>query len=331
MILALACSFEVMAQSENTDCTNALYEANNSYKKGQLNAVIDRLENCLPSMSKGEERFETIRLLALSYHALNNEQKAKEYMAMMLKAEPRYNDVPHDDPLSFSRVIAQINSTPVTYLGFSLGVNYNSPQILKSFRTLPAEQVYKVGQGYNIGAFTEYKFSDALSLQSGLAIAGTSVIHVLNGEGWNKTYNESIQSTNLQLGLRYGLPINDLLSVRSGSQLGLSVLNYSRVNIENENTVSGALQTLTNQSLESHNRTLPYVGLQLGLNADLDKGSFELSTTYDWYLLKTIDSDHRFDNQDFIFDSNYVQDDLRFRLWSVNLSFRWPIHYKISL
>lgn len=123
----LFCGAAARAQS---DCSQVLIDAENLYQSGQLYDISAKLMQCLENGFNKQQKQSAYRLLTLTYLNINQEEKAKNTLHMLLKLNPDYVITKEKDPVELYNLYQQFNVNPVFYLGLRAGANATRPFIL---------------------------------------------------------------------------------------------------------------------------------------------------------------------------------------------------------
>ena len=91
-------------------CDTALADADEQYRAGYFDQVIERLSDCLDqSAFSSEERRRAYRLLGLSYIGKDREQDARAAVRSLLEVAPDYQPDPALDPPPFVQLVEEMN------------------------------------------------------------------------------------------------------------------------------------------------------------------------------------------------------------------------------
>ncbi|MEP0545976.1 MAG: outer membrane beta-barrel protein [Rhodothermales bacterium] len=108
LVLALFVSLALPAAAQR--CDTALAEADEQYRAGYFDDVIERLSDCLDANAfSSEERRRAYRLLGLSYIGKDRELDAREAVRSLLEVAPDYQPDPALDPPPFVQLVEEMN------------------------------------------------------------------------------------------------------------------------------------------------------------------------------------------------------------------------------
>lgn len=324
----LCCSMFLFAQTN--DCKDVLYQSNKLYQKGQLTEMIKLLEPCTGRKLDPEQQFEAYRLLALSYQFLNNEKKTYYYAKKMLKLRPDYQKYPNIDPLEFTKLINTFEVRPLLYLGIKAGPNFSSAEVVKSYSTFKSNQTYFATTGYQFGGFAEYMYKPTLSFSADVLMNGIFIKHQVDeAGGWKQTYNETQQYVSLNLSATYSQKVYKELHLNAGAGFGFNSLLNSRVYLELENKETLSIQQATKNATDERNALQTFGSLKAGLAYQANFGTFGLEASYFYFFNTTVNPDKRMNDKNFIFNNQYVNDDISIRMFVLNLSYKMPLFWSI--
>lgn len=313
------------------NCDNALYEANQNFEKGNIQACIDRLESCLDGMN-ATAKSESYRLLAISYLELKNEIQTRKYIVALLKSNPQYTLFPNVDPLPLSKLIQQYSTTPKFIIGIHLGGNRTFTNLKKSYSAYISEQRYNPAYGFQIGIDGDYYLNKLFSLSGQISYSGLGINHEIDSAGgWKQNYSEQQKYAAFQLTGHYEKVFKNKMKFRLGTGFGMGYLTKSVVFMESENLETRSLQQDAQNPIDMRFRWQPFYILKGALSFPAAKGFFGIETSYNHYFRNTVNPERRMDDMDFNFTNQYVNDDISLRNFSLLLTFKLPIAWRINL
>jgi hypothetical protein len=332
-LLSILLSIIVSATSVNaqSDCENSLYNSNLLYESGKIRDAINKLEPCLYSMSGKEQLFQSYRLLAIAYQDLDKLDYMNKYIKLMLSERPDYQKYPNNDPIKFTKAVSKFTVTPKLYAGVKVGASFNNIELEQSFSALNYPQVYNSTNGYQLGIMGDYRIKSDIGISANIMFSGTSIDHELNSpSNWRQSYTEQLRFYQISVGAKKYFPLYKDLRVFGGVELGVNMMNYSQVFIEFENLNNSTIELHTKDGLDERNKMQPYYGIQAGISYPLERGTIGLELGYNFYTNTTVDEGKRMEDQNFIFNTQYINDDIKMRLFTVNLIYTIPISYSID-
>ena len=324
--------FQTLTSSSQDKCKDALYEANKLFESGNIKECVERLEPCLQHKKGKEEAIETYHLLAQAHQNLNDLTSAQKYIRKMLLLKPDYQKFPNIDPLDFSRLINQYSVKPKLYLGAKAGINRNSVDLKKSYSAYSSTQSYNPLTGFQIGATADYRFAKGLSLNLDLQYSGLGINHIIdNAGGWKQEYTEQQNYflTNLLLS-KYLKPLKGI-QFYAGTGICAAYLLNTNVFLESTNLETGSTQQATQDPIDFRNRLQTAGNVHLGFTYPFFQGIIGIETNYLHFFGVTVNEDKRMDDLNFIFNNQYVNDDVSLRLMTINITYKLPVVYRIEL
>ncbi len=328
-LLALCLVFSAVA----LDCNNALVDANELYKNGELNEAVKRIENCMSSFENSDERFEAQRLLALTYIALNNQDKAEEAIEALFKERPNYaNYTQGQDPRALSQLILSYTVVPSSKLGFFAGLGANSVQVKRSLNPYnQGEHKYRTTGGYMFGFNYTQRINDKFDLDIRVSNQGGSIQHDLRGiDNIDILYKERYSLIAGSVALDYRGSLDNKLNWSCGPHLGYGYLLSDHRLVTHESLQSNDKIQYSSDGMPSRNKNQLFVGAHAGVSKDLIFGQLGFRVQYDHFTNTMANPETHLDDLDFELTSLYIGDELMLRNLSFQINFNFPISYRIS-
>jgi tetratricopeptide (TPR) repeat protein len=329
-LIIIVFSFHFTAFSQD-DCRDALSKANSLYEAGKIEACINTLEPCIKTLETKEDFFEGYKLLAIASQDLGLLEKTSTYIKEMLERRPDYQKYPNGDPSFFTKEVAKYTVQPKLSLGVKVGSNINSVRLEQSYSALNELQRYNSSLGYQFGVSGNYLLGSSLSLRSSVLLGGTSIEHEIANEGvWSKNYKENIRFLDFTLGLNKDFQISKKINIFAGLDAGLMVVTQANVAITSLVSSPESYKVDTKNAIDERNTMQPHAGLVTGVSYELERGRFDVEVGYNFFFTNTVIDAKRMSDIDFIFDSQYINDDIKLGLYTLNLVYSLPLNYKIS-
>ena len=314
------------------DCNNSLYEANKLFEAGQLTECINLLEPCIKQKKDKEELIESYHLLAEAYQNQNNLDKANFYVKKMLLAKPDYQKYPNIDPVDFSRLVNQYTVTPKLYMGPKFGFNRNSVALKKSYSAYSSSQSYNPTTGFQVGFTGDYRIKPTIGINADLFFSGIGINHIVdNAGGWRQNYNEQQNYFILNLSGQKHFKAGKKLQVFAGIGFGFGYLYSANVFLEATNNETSSRQQATQNPIDSRNRFQTAANGLVGISLPVAQGIVGLETNFAYYFGTTVNMNKRMNDLNFIFNNQYVNDDVSLRSMMVNLSYKFPLIWGINI
>jgi tetratricopeptide (TPR) repeat protein len=331
LLIVFSFTFFAITLRAQDDCENALFQANRLYKNGNIDDAIDRLETCVGDHMTDEERFESYKLLAACYSNNKDNDERDEYLKLMLRMKPNYLNKPHNDPKEISRAINQFKVEPQIRIGAVVGSHIHFPKVKESYSALNVNQQYIPTLGYQFGFLLDYHLFKQTSATFGVSIRGMSIQHEMSeADAWMKDYTELITFSQFNIGALQYVNLTKKMRGFAGLDLGIGIMNSAKVNVKTENVALGTIDQATKNVIEDRNKVNPNLTIKTGVSFDIDIALVSLDIGYSSYARKTIKSDIRTKDQDFIFRTQYINDDIVPKLLMFNIGFSIPLTYSIS-
>lgn len=154
---------DLNAQDDTTkvitnSCSQKLREMVKNYEQGYLDIIPNSLQDCMNSGFTSTEKLQAYRLIILTYLYLDENQKASEYMNMLLKYEPDYKPNRTLDPIEFINLYNKFNINPYISFGIGVGANQTRPLLINDFSAGDKRQypsTYQNGISYNFSAYLD--------------------------------------------------------------------------------------------------------------------------------------------------------------------------------
>ncbi|MCB0733151.1 MAG: PorT family protein [Bacteroidetes bacterium] len=313
-----------------SDCKDALYNANLKYKSGQLKEGVEQLETCLSEL-KGDNRFEAYHLLAIMFQELNQPEKMDEAINQMLLLDPDYQDQPNTDPVSFTRALNQYKVTPKYQVGVRAGVNITSVQFVESFGPIKGINIYKPQTGYDVGVMIRKNLSRPIVLELDAQVAGTRIRHELDyNNGWNKIYTERLNWFGVRVGAAYNLPEFKQFRPWVGVYPGLDFLQKSTVNLDKVDPEGNVRLQYSKVATNERNAQQPVMGLRVGFQKKMTRGEIGFSVNYRMQFNQTVNAAQRGSNASFVYSTQYIEDGLKLNTLSYTLTYSLPWKFSVN-
>lgn len=331
VILFLSLGIITVTANAQDDCDNALYEANKLYENGNIDDAIDRLETCIGNHMTDEERFESYKLLASAYGDIKDNEQRDEYLKLMLRLKPYYQNKPNNDSKEITRSLSRFTVVPQIHAGLTVGTHINNPKLKESFSALYVNQKYIPTGGYQFGLTLNYHLFDKTSATFLASVRGMGIHHEMLEDGrWQKDYTELITTSQFSVGALQYVNLTRRIRAFGGLDLGLGFVHIAKVNVKTENFTIGTIDQSTKDVIKERTRVLPNLGIKTGLAFQLEIAVVTLDLGFSSYGNTTTKSDERYVDQDFILATQYVNDDIVPKLLMLNVGFSIPITYKIT-
>jgi hypothetical protein len=329
LITGLACSTQ---QAFSQDCKNALYDAGRLFEAGRMRDCIARLDSCVHELREENELVEAYHLIALSYHVLNEDEKANLYVRKLLVLKPDYQKYPNIDPMDFRKRVNRFKVSPKIYLGLYSGINITSVALIKSYSLFASKQRYQPQMGYGAGFTDDMRIRPLLGITSQLMLSTIFVDHIIeNAGGLEQHYSEQQNYYMISASLIKYFTVTRMLTVHAGMGAGAGILGNDNVSLEAIDTKSGNIQQSTKDALTERNGFQPFLLCRIGISYPAGPAVLCLDAAYEHYMRNTVKSSQRMNDIDFIFNNEYINDDIRYRNILISLALKFPVKWSIRL
>lgn len=334
MVLLLAVPVTLQAQ---TDCGTKIQEARKLYDQGMIEEIPQMLAPCMENDFTRVQKIEAYKLIILSYLFDDNQFEAEKTMVDFLKKFPEYEIMPND-PVEFVYLFESYRTTSVFSFGLTAGFNLTDPRILEPFSLFDVNHASLSDQkrvGFQVGAgmgrylsrkmllnveflFAEnqYGFTDELRIP----LAG-------GNDGINSVvYKEKLYKLELPVSLSYEIAGR---KVHYFARAGLSLASFTGVTGVATRKFSEEIQAVTGetQDMKIYRKKMMYsVLLGTGLRYKVPRGVVTLDLRANIGLNNIVQSDKRYQNQQMITRSYYLDDDFSLTTFSLSAGYYFSFY-----
>lgn len=226
--------FHTLALSQTIPVSNRLFQINEQFTQGRLTSCIEESRTLLQERLNRQERFETLRLLALSLHTIGELDSCEKVCSQMLRIKPDYQSFPYPDPLTFRQFIAQFEVRRLFTFFLNSGVAFTNTQIPELFTQHIGTTRLVNEPGLWIQGGLEYAFHKRWDISLSLAYESLR----FGQDYWIKneligTSREQQNMLNYQLGLqfhffpksKFDIKLGAITEYRTFQQAGLILTN----------------------------------------------------------------------------------------------------------
>ncbi len=317
-----------------SSCANALYEANKSYEAGDFAKSAARLLPCLKSGFNHDEKYEGYRLLALDYIYLNQPEKADTAVKNLLKYKHSYKLFPLylNDPASLTKIINTYDVNSVLKIGGVIGPNFANLNLTSNKAVTNSSASYQPLTAFQFGVEGDYGIIKGLHLTAGFYSMSCQYQHNFDSvAGWRQQYTENLTYWHIPISARYYFLNNEVLLrpyIEAGASFDfLSTANANIVNTDNStgNTNNTSINPKSRRNPE--NTSILYGA---GLTYHAGVGWITVNVRYLLGLSPIVNAANRYNDVDFIFNYQYVDDDFKINNWQFTVGYSFPILYKVE-
>jgi len=315
-------------------CANTLYEANKSYEAGDFAKSVSQLLPCLKSGFHKDQKVEGYRLLALDYIYLNQPQKADTAVKNLLSNDNTYKIFPLylNDPASLNKIINTYDVTPLLTIGADVGANFANVNLTSNKAVTNSSASYQALIGYQFGVQADYTIWKDLHITASAMRSGLRYEHDFDSvAGWKQQYTEVLTYWHIPVSARYYfLKPNGALRPYVEAGASFDFLSSATANIGNIDNTTG---NTSNTSLDATSRRNPEntsILYGVGLTYRAGAGWLTFNARYLLGLSPIVNANNRYNDLDFIFNYNYVDDDFKLNNWQFTVGYVLPVIFKVQ-
>lgn len=313
-------------------CKDVLNRADKMFQQGQIQQAIKTCEPCLNQLRTDEEKFEAYRLLGISYQFMNNKRKSEYYVEKMVRMKPDYYRYPNIDPVEFTKLINRYHLVERAFGGIKTGMNYATPTILKNYSPFNLPSKYYLTTGYQFGLFGEYLLKKNISIGTDLLFNGVYIDQDFENVGGSyQSYKESQQYLLLLPNITFTVHLPNNIKAYSGAGLGMNFMLNAMVNIETKNEITGVSTVNSKDAIDERNRAQFCSSIKIGFGIPVGKGMVAVDMSYMVFFRNLMDETKRYSDLSFIFNNQYINDDIKLTMFMFNLSYQMPIYSVIEI
>jgi len=323
--------FACLQEAQAQDCTIQIQDATSLYNQGKFSESIERIANC----GKSDDRkiqWQSQRLLAMNYLALNNSGQARDAARKMLELNPRYKPSRIHDP---NELVKLLNSIPIIPrfsfgLALSIGANLTIPSINDVYMVSDQRKTYTGKSGFQFGISSSYQFNESFALH-GMVMATSKRFDIDYSFGnWDLKSEEALTYLNIPIMARYYPKMKTL--IRPYAQLGgyVGFLMYTDNSFYATYKPDQSSYQLEHMSSFERRNSIDY-GLCGGIGAfiKLGDGQFFIDINYYQSMNNITLSSERYANSELVNTYYYLDDDLNLNNLAVGIGYSIYLDYKV--
>lgn len=313
-----------------SDCSNALPDAYSKYQTGEINRAVEILKNCIHDFKNTDQRVHAHRILGMCYLEMNDPEKAEKEIRAILELRPNYLKTPNQDPRFLKSAMSDFKVESSWHLGVSLYSGIHTVSVQKNFSAVDGKSFYYPFGGYGLGVQAIYYTQRPWTIRTSLGVFNTGIRQEMETQASIKTFYDRINSAFVSLSPQHVLMSDKNITLGLGPDLGFDWIYNSSIDFSNENFSTGLINQSTKDGIDMKKSFQPRIGLRTSLDIHVKQGVIGVSLGFNQYLTKLNEPDRRLDDESFIFNTQYVNDDVIRRSCSFGLSYRAPIAYRIK-
>jgi len=318
-----------------SNCANTLYEANKSYEAGDFAKSVSQLLPCLKSGFHKDQRVEGYRLLALDYIYLNQPQQADTAVKNLLNNDNNYKLFPLylNDPASLTKIIDTYDVTPLFNLTVPLiGINFANVNLTSNKAVTNSAASYQPLIGVQFGVEGDYTIWRDLHVTAGVMWMSCRYEHDFDSvAGWKQQYTENLNYVHVPVSARYYFLKTDA-PLRPYIEAGASFdfLASASADIVNTDNTTGNTNSTSLNPISRRNNENTSILYGVGFNYRAAIGWFTFNARYLLGLSPIVNAANRYNDVDFIFNYQYVDDDFKLNNWQFTVGYTFPILFKVT-
>jgi tetratricopeptide (TPR) repeat protein len=331
---------------KDVNCTMAIKDAEEIYKEGNYDQVIQLLNSALKecNLSKREKE-DAYLLLAQAYLEKEKFDEANNLFIKILNNDPNFKLKENLYQEDFYTYYNKIKIRPMFSAGIKLGVNYPQYTIKNLYQINSSanySSAYQPTIGYSYGAFAEWQFLDNFSLGTENSFSKMGYTRTIKGRDVNKTvlnYNEVLKSFETTLYIKkYFLHKQFKPFVYVGGYY--SHLDQAKGNVEltyklKDNITPDVDNYYLNKSninvLNMRNANRQGVVSGLGISYKTKNIVISADASYRVDMGKHLtNKNNRFKNEDLLYKYYYIDNDVNLSRVDVSISVSYIFKYSVK-
>ncbi|PIB35009.1 hypothetical protein BFP72_06185 [Reichenbachiella sp. 5M10] len=324
--------------SDEKGCKLNLNLAEDKYKNGQIDEVIDLIKPCVQGNSNlnKQDKIRMYKLLIITYLYLNEHEEASIYMKDFLSLNPEYQVEPNVDPSEFIDLFYQFRTRPVAILGLKVGVNSSLVNVRENYsldNSNTALGTYSTVLGYNATFSAEFPLSKHFSVATGLVFSHNSFDYTARQFGYSVVgVKESMLFIGIPLNARFNFTKDDF---RLYFQLGATAnrllsahATLARLDSLNQDLGIQSVVGPTEEVLDQREQYSFSAQAALGFHWKnlIGKGYLMFEIGYSYGLNNLVRTESRYDNTNLIYKYNYIPNDFSLNQLTIDLGYAIPIY-----
>ncbi|GAA5026284.1 hypothetical protein GCM10011506_11660 [Marivirga lumbricoides] len=334
---ALQNAYAQKPKEEDNACVLNLERANEMYREGKIDLIIDQLLPCLNGTRLNKEnKVRAYRLLVITQLYFNERDAAADYMVELLKLEPEYEINENLDPTEFIQLYNRFRTYPILLVGLHAGGNYSFPTVHRNFsldNTSTSLGSYTPEMGYSVGISLEIPFFNKWSVL-------TNINYLYNKFEYDKKQYNYSEVIYLEEQSWMEIPVEIKYYINEGdfrlyAQAGASVqylldASASITRLDSLNEELGN-QTVAGPSVNMKDHRMPFNLSAKGAigftwKGVIGNGYLLGSISYTYGLNDVNNPKERYSNSELLYDYNYVDNDFSMNNLSIKVGYALPIY-----
>jgi hypothetical protein len=328
--------FFTMPVYTQDDCGSKIQEAQKFYDQGMIEDIPKMLAPCMAEGFTRVQRIEAYKLIVLSYLFDDNQFEAEKTMLEFLKKFPEYEIMPND-PVEFVYLFESYRTTSVFSFGFRVGFNLADPRIMEPFSVFDMENVslrntmkpgFQVGIG--IGRYVSRKMFLNLEfnfMENRYSFTDEIIVPLPGTDGINSvTYSEKLYKAEIPFSIAYEF---NAKKVNYFIRTGFSLARITGVTGVASRKYAEEMPAITEETMDMQdyrNRMLYGAALGTGIRYKVPRGVLTMEFRVTIGLNNLVKPENRFNHQQQIFKSYYMDDDFSLNVFSLSAGYYFSFY-----
>jgi hypothetical protein len=323
-----------MVYGQNSNCSETLIKAQDTYKEGRINEIEEMLKPCLETGLSKQEKIEAYRLLTLTYLYFNEKEKAQGALILLLKNDPEYK-IRQIDPTEFVNLFNSFRTTPVLLVGVKFGVNAADIDVKKYFsldNSDLARGKYKSNVGIQGSLFAQFPLSKSMSLITEFQYDVRKYTYTDKLFGYasltlaeKQTYLELPVLLNYNFGKGKLVPYVNL-GASFAYMMKASVLPVRVDETGDDNQREIKEGEISVKSLRKKMNYNMVAGAGLKIKDVLGRGYLFIDLRYTRGLNNVVNTDNRYSNDDLLYKYLYVDNNIKINSFQYSVGYSYPLY-----
>ncbi len=318
------------------ECGSKIQEAQKFYDQGMIEDIPKMLAPCMAEGFTRVQRIEAYKLIVLSYLFDDNQFEAEKTMLEFLKKNPEYEIMPND-PVEFVYLFESYRTTSVFSFGFTAGFSLSDPRIIVPYSVFDMSNVslkntmkpgFQVGIG--IGRYISRKmfFNVEFNFAENQYSFTDKIIVPLSGNDGisSVTYSERLYKAEIPLSVAYEFNAKKVhYFIRTGFSVG-RITGVSGV-ASRKYTEEMPATTGEAMNMQDYRYNMMYGAIVgTGIRYKVPRGVITVEFRANIGLNNLVIPENRFNLQQQIFKSYYMDDDFSLNVFSLSAGYYFSFY-----
>lgn len=331
LLFVLTISFTAFSQPKES-YTEVLVRANKMYEQGNFADAIALATSCTTADATVSDRWKAQRLLAMTYLADGQTDKARQSAENMLELNPTYKPSYLNDPTELIRLLKSITVIPKFSLGLalSLGTNTVFPEIPKGYSLSNYQKTYSSQSSFQFGLSLGYTLNTHMAIDLGLYASQKAYAISYEVTNWNVEVSERLTYMDFPVMFKYTIFPEKRMRLYTQAGVYAGYLLFSGNDFSSTHTPDNKKYELTD--LNSAPRRNTYnLGLAggIGVAYKTGRGHLFLQANYFNSFSNITNDETRYKYSDLTYTYFYADDDVILHNLAISLGYSFYMSYKV--